>query len=142
MPEGCYDREYVDDETIPADTELWRRIRPEQVVSGQDGRPRPSSLNFKDRRDRETGLFEPLSVYIAAEAGSVDALLAGHVGYLLVAITAREVRGQGRGIVRDDPDGSNAGHCVLFIREHRQSRGADKQSEKLARAARWVVAPA
>lgn len=135
MPAG----EYVDDPTIPDDTTLWRRIRPEQWTR-EDRRLRPTSQNFKDR-EWPDGRIDYVSVYIAAEvSGGVEALLDGHPAYGVVAITAGMARQHGRGVVRDEEDGG-PGHCLLFLPEGRPSKASKKRGEKLAREAWWAVLP-
>src|SRR3712207_1691650 len=81
--------EYVDDDTIGPDDLLWRRVPdwPELIKRESTDRHRVTSAAFDDDADGD-----PMSVFLAAET-SIDAVLEGHEGYGVVAITAGFVRG-------------------------------------------------
>lgn len=134
------DDEYIDDATITDDVVLWRRIRPEQWTRDEERRYRPSSVNFKERKDKD-GRLEPVSVYNADEVSGPEAIMSDWPEYGLVSITAGMARSYGRGIARDYEGGKNPGHCLLFRLPGQSSSQANKSSEKLARAATWVIVP-
>jgi len=95
-----------DDPSIPNDTRLIHRIRKDAVFRSPDGRVvRPNNGAFRPRRG------ERLSVYVEsvllAHGLTVEIVLDGHEdGYVLVAITAGDVRALGLGVVAD-PDESD-----------------------------------
>ena len=85
-------------------------------------------MNFRDR-------VNELSLYIAAET-TMTAVLAGHVGFGLVAITAGEIRTVvGTAILCRDPDPDPAHVLVCGKITH-------AQSAELRDHCRWVVKPA
>lgn len=109
---------------------MWRRIPnwPDFVVRDRGtGEPRPSSMAFKDDRDGD-----PTSVYLADEALTTDAVMAGHEGFGLAAITAEVVHACGLDVVRRAEPGFPY-HAVLV------GPKTDSVARKLARAATWVI---
>lgn len=121
---------YADDPTIPDEAELWRRVPPGYIVyDPHAGRRRPSSMAFYDHQSGS-----PMSVVLAAEARGLEAVLAGHAGYALVAITVGLVRACGQGVARD-PLPNEPAHAVVFGRKTAAVR------KRLVRGSRWVVPP-
>jgi hypothetical protein len=118
----------TDDPTVSGDMVLLRRIPPkgDRVQWDADGKPTPSSQNFKDK-DNE------LSTYIAAEA-TEEQVLAGHEGFGLVRITAgkvRELLGTTFILCRDTSD-PIPGHVLVC------GNFTDGIAKKLKKAADWV----
>ncbi len=119
-----------DDPTIPDDAVLWRRVPPNFYVPDERlGRSRPSSMAFENSRDGS-----PMSVVLASEARSVEAVLQGHEGYGLVAITAGLARACGQVVTRD-PLPEEPAHALVA--------GAKTSAVKkrFAREARTIVEP-
>lgn len=120
---------FSDDVSIPDETELWRRIPPWHVHHDvRLGRLRPASAAFDDDVD------DPMSVVIATGAAGPGAVLAGHEGFALAAITAGLARACGLGVMRD-PLPDNPAHAVVFGHK----TGAIMR--RLAREATWIVPP-
>lgn len=125
-------RPSVDDPTIPDADELWRRVpdTPQHIVRDQNrGCYRVSSAAFDDDADGE-----PMSVVLAAEGGSPEAMLRGHVGYGVVGFEAGLTRSRQQVVVRD-PLPDQPAHALVV------GRKTDSVRRALARAARWVVRP-
>jgi hypothetical protein len=124
------DAEYRDDPTIPDEAELWRRIPHWHVhFDVRLNRLRPASAAFDDDPDSD------MSVVLADETPGPDAVLAGHQGFALAAITAGLARACGLGVVRD-PLPDNPAHAVVF------GPKTNAVIRRLARQATWVIAPA
>src|SRR5438876_11908353 len=92
---------YSDDPTIPDEAELWRRIPPWHFVKDENlGQIRPSKAAFDNHPNGS-----PMSVVLAdvvVETGrGPDAVLAGHRGFALAAITAGLARGGQEGVARE-----------------------------------------
>lgn len=112
---------------IPDDAVLWRRIPPIHVVGD-----RPSSAAFDPHPD--DGMT---SVCVEAIARTVDAIMAGHEGFSLVAFTAGEARALGFDVRLTD--GDYAGHADLaWSRTPSARKRAQKGLAKLC-AGRWVI---
>lgn len=84
-------------------------------------------MAFKDDRDGD-----PTAVYRADEAGSPEALMAGHDGFGLVALTAEVVQACGLRVVRR-PEPGFPYHAVLV------GPKTSAVARRLARAASWVI---
>lgn len=69
---------------------------------------------------------------LAGEAGTTDAVMAGHEGFGLVAVTAEVVQACGLEVVRRAEPGFPY-HAVLV------GPKTDSVARKLARAATWVI---
>ena len=125
------DRGYTDDQTIPDDAILWRRIPPWHFTyDRRERRWRPSSAAFEDDPDGD-----PMSVIIAAESRSPEAALADlHRDYGLVAISARLARERGQMIVRA-PTPEEPAHAYVV------GNKAESVRKAFARQAAWVVRP-
>jgi len=95
-----------DDNGIPNEAKLWRRIPPDQMVPDNDvpsGR-RPSSGNFDE--------FE-LSAVIASECtGGLATLLEGDETFGVACFTVGEIRAFGWGVIRV-PDPKLPGHVHI-----------------------------
>jgi hypothetical protein len=119
-----------DDPTISDDAELWRRVPPDFYIHDERlGHRRPSSGAFDNHRDGS-----PMSAVLAAESRGVEAVLAGHEGYGLVAITAGLARACGQGVVRAPlPDEPAHAHVV--------GPKTNSVKKRLAREARSIVEP-
>jgi len=117
-----------DDKGITDDTELWRRIPPDQMTD-DDQVPsgwRPSTGNF-DKYE--------MSVVIAAESvGGLDGLLSGWEGFGVASFTAGEVRQLEFGVVRD-PDPKLPGHALVVGNKSHGKRN------RLARLCRLIRVP-
>ena len=125
---------YVDDKTILDDSALWRRNPPQWAVrDDNEGGWRVTSAAFSDSSDKS-----PLSVWlaevvVASGRGPLD-ILARFEGHSLATFTAGAVRELGQGVART-PTPKEPAHASVF------GRKTDAVRRKLARAARWVVAP-
>lgn len=120
-----------DDPAFDGDIVFLRRIPPHHDrVQWFDGTPFPSSQNFRDPRDE-------LSVFIETETTPATAL-AGHVGYGIVEITARQIRDAfaefEREVVicRDDLNPAN-GHVLIC------GRATQGVSRRLRECAQWLA---
>jgi hypothetical protein len=125
---------YSDDPTIHDEAELWRRIPPWHFVKDENvGQVRPSKAAFDNHQNGS-----PMSVVLAdvvTESGrDPSAVLAGHEGFALAAITAGLARqceqGVARGPLSDEP-----AHAVVF------GKKTDGVKKRLARGSRWIVPP-
>ena len=98
-----------DDLSIDHAAVLWRRIYPDRsyVHKEADGSYRSSSLAFDDSPDGD-----PMSMFLAAEAPNVEAVLAGHETFGLASLTAEILRANGQIIVRDRSE--IPGHVVVI----------------------------
>ncbi len=118
------------DPTIPDSEDLWRRIPPWHIVTDENlGVVRPSSAAFEDDDDGS-----PMSVYLASATPLAGAVLVGHAGFALAAVTARLARECKQGIVRDPQPGAPSHALVIG----RKTPGVRK---RFAREARWIVPP-
>lgn len=82
--------EFQDDDSIPDDAVLWRRIPPSPGWVTYDdnlGYKRPSSGAFDDHPNGS-----PMSVLIADECEGPEEALEGNEGFYLVEFTAGDVR--------------------------------------------------
>lgn len=125
---------YVDDNTIPNQAKLLRRIPPCFFIRDENlGRMRPSSAAFDDHPDGS-----PMSVVLAdgvREAGRTpDSVLVGYTDYALAMITAGTARECHQNIVRD-PTPEEPAHAVVFGRKTKAVK------RKFALEARWAIPP-
>jgi len=125
---------YVDDPTVPNDSELWRRIPPKLIVLDENmGRRRPSSAAFKNSRDGS-----PMSVFLADVLRELnrgpETVLAGHDDFALAAITAGLARECNQSVARDPLQGEPA-HAVVIGKKTEAVR------TKLALGSHWIVLP-
>jgi len=116
-----------DPDDVPDDAELWRRIHPQHYPQG-DGRTWPYSAAFEDSPNGTS-----MSVFIASECGDYNLVLAGHLGFGLVALSALQVRECGLEVVRKPMEGQPPGHAEVVGKKTKSI------SRKLAKACRWVV---
>ena len=126
--------EYHDDPTILDEAELWRRIPPRHCVKDENvGQVRPSKAAFNNHPNGS-----PMSVVLAdrvTESGrDPSAVLAGHAGFALAAITAGLARQCEQGVARE-PLPDEPAHAVVF------GKKTDSVKKRLARGSRWVVPP-
>ena len=126
--------EYSDDSTILDEAELWRRIPPWHFVKDENvGQVRPSKAAFDNHPNGS-----PMSVVLAdavIESGrGPGAVLTGHEGFALAAITAGLARECQQGVARE-PLPDEPAHAVVF------GRKTDSVKKKLARGSRWIAPP-
>ncbi len=122
--------EFGDDPTIGDGVILWRRVPSwNWIYDVNQGRFRPKSTAFDDHPDGS-----PMSVVIAVETAGPEAVMAGHDGFALAAITVGSARACNQGVARDPLPG-NAAHAVVVGRKTESVR------RRLARGATWVVPP-
>lgn len=118
---------------IPDEAELWRRIRPEWVVPGKDGEPRPTSQAFQN-----LSASGQMSVHLAdvvrARGQSASGVLAGMPGFGLVSLTAGLVRQHGQ-VIEEAPETADPSHAHVIGAKRKPTRRA------FAKAAEWVVKP-
>jgi hypothetical protein len=128
---------YPDDPNVLDNTNLFRRIHPDQVVFDDNLKcHRPSSQAFRDDRDKD-----PMSVYLssvlAAESRDPSVLLIGHARFSLAAITAGFARLLSQ-TVHPEPEPDETSHAVVCGDKESKNR---KSARALAKAAIWVVVP-
>jgi hypothetical protein len=118
-----------DDDSIPREKELWRRIPPWQWIADPNVAAgyRPTSDAFDD---------PDLSVVIADECiGGVQTLLAGHDGFGVASFTVADIRDRGWGIVRVADD-ELPGHAYVTRKKSHGKRSS------LAKNCKMLVIPA
>lgn len=125
----------ADDKTILDEAPLWRRIHPCWAVRDEnEGGWRITSAAFSDSPDRS-----PLSVLLAdlvlAGGRTQMDVLAGFDGYFLAELSAGAAREAGQGVART-PTSEEPAHASVF------GRKTDAVRRRLARASRWLNAPA
>ena len=126
--------EYKDDPSISDEAELWRRIRPDQIVSDQNlGFDRSSSAAFNNSSDGS-----PMSVIIEEimrEFGKgTEDVLRGYKGFALAAITAGLARRNKQCVARD-PLHNEPAHGVVIGKKTKSI------SRQLAKGSTWVLRP-
>ena len=124
---------FVDDKSIPDDSEIWRRIHPDQLTE-KGGRLRPSSAAFEDSDENS-----PMSVHLAevirrARIAPEILLLGKAYGTGLASIKVRTFRQDGQSIVRD-PTADDPSHALICGPKPGSVR------KKWAREAVWVIEP-
>jgi hypothetical protein len=136
MPEAGF----TDDPSIGDETELWRCIPPLQYDFDHNrARWRPSSIAFRDNSNGD-----PMSAFIAAECGGVEALQALLPEYLIVRFTAVLARQQCGQVVARDPEHGPAGHVVIVGNKRQKVDYNGKRTmvcQVLAYECEWVVPP-
>ncbi|HZW29580.1 MAG TPA: hypothetical protein VFF52_02680 [Isosphaeraceae bacterium] len=116
----------IDDETLGDERILWRRILPHGIIN-DEGRYRPQSIAFVDRRTFEISVF-------VADMADEDSLMSKYPGESLAAIPARLPRSLG-GIVARTPENPDAAHRVIV---YPTPSAMKKASKILAENAQWV----
>ena len=117
---------FADDPTIDDKEIIWRRIPQLQVVPDDNLKcKRPSSKCFQD----STGGH--MSVYIASEAISSQAVMQGVKEPFLASLSVDFIRQLGLGITRDSSTGG-PGHALLL---GKKTGGIRSQ---MAKTATWV----
>lgn len=118
----------TDDDSIPPEAELWRRIPPYQWIKDEN---LPSG--FRPTSDL---LDDPeLSVVIASECtGGLATLLEAHEDFGVASFTVGEIRDRGWGIVRV-PDEKLPGHAHVTGKKSHGKRAS------LVKTARILKAP-
>lgn len=112
--------------TIDDDETIWRRIHEFQVVYDENLKcKRPSTGGFNNGPD------VPLSVYIASEAESAQAVMQDGREKYLVALKVGFIRQLGLGIIRDSSTGV-LGHALLV------GKKTGKVLNSMAKTATWV----
>lgn len=118
----------TDDQTIDDDQVIWRRIHSYEVVDdGNLSRKRPSSRSFL-----QNGPDSPVSVYIASEAESSQAVMQEGKEQFLASLVVAFIRQLGLGIVRDSTSGG-PGHALLL------GRKTGGMLNKMAKTSAWVA---
>lgn len=116
-----------DDESVPDDESVWRRIAPQDLV-----------------RDQETGLYRPssgslrtseMSVAIASLT-SVESALVDYPGFSLAEIKVAFLRSIGCIVVRDPDPPDNPAHALVYGKSANGSL-TKSQAKRLAEAATW-----
>lgn len=117
---------YLNDETIPDDEDLYRRIAKDWLVKDEaTGRLRLSSAAFRDNR-------KEISVHLSSLITASDSLSRGGDGIIgLVSITAGQARSLDQGVVRD-PLPDDEAHALICGRQSKTTR------RHLAATAVWV----
>jgi len=128
---------YPDDPTVADGADLLRRIPPNHVIYDENLKQhRPSSQAFRDDRDGD-----PMSVYLSpvlvSENRELSAVLTGHQGFALAAVTAGLARSLSQ-TVHPDPIPEESSHAVVCGDKESGSR---RVARTLAKAAVWVVRP-
>ena len=123
-----------DDPSIGDAAPLWRRIHPNWVLYDENlGRQRPTSQAFQNQVGSESfSVF--LGDMITGRGDGPDAILAGHDGYHVAAVTAGLARHYRQRVSHDPTAEEDA---------HGQVSGLKPSSIKsrFARQAVWIVAP-
>lgn len=116
-----------DDETIPDDELLWRRVLPSQIVADEEtGRLRPSSAAFRPSDSMSVSIASMTSVQVELEKTPEQSLAEFAVGFC---------RSLGCSVVRQ-PEPENPAHALVF-------GGASKgcltktQAKQIAHRAQW-----
>ncbi len=105
--------DYTDDDSIEPTAELWRRVRPEHMVPGDElGMLRPSSAAFHDSSDN-TPMSVDLASIVRSLGGDERTVLAPYPGFYLVSLTAAQVRSRQLGVCRE-PLPDNPAHAYVF----------------------------
>jgi hypothetical protein len=116
----------IDDETLGDERILWRRILRHWIIN-DEGRDRPQSIAFVDRRTFEISVF-------VADMTDEDSLMSKYPGESLAAIPAGLPRSLG-GIVARTPENPDPAHRVIVY----PTQGAMRKASKiLAEHAEWV----
>ena len=124
MPE----REFEDDQSIPNEAALFRRIPPYWLTPDECGRKRVSSAAYRH--------FE-LSILIELlmrEAGRPpEEALTGYVDHCLVSITAGLARKLHQKVVKESSPPNDPAHGLVV------GKKTDSIASRLARESKWVV---
>jgi hypothetical protein len=116
-----------DDSTISDEEVIWRRVHEKEVTPDDNlNKKRPSSATFL-QKDQLTDL----SVYIASEASSIDAVMQEGNQKYLVSLSAKFIRSLDLGIIRDKATGG-PGHAAITGNKTHKKRSA------MAKNAEWV----
>jgi hypothetical protein len=116
----------IDDESLGDDRILWRRILPHWIIN-EEGRDRPQSIAFVDRRSFEISVF-------VADMTDEDSLMSKYPGESLAAIPAGLPRSLG-GIVARTHENPDPAHRVIVF----PTPSAMKKASKiLAENASWI----
>ncbi len=101
--------EYVDDQSIGDDEDLWRRLPAYWVKYDYELQTnRVSSQAFQNSPDGT-----PTSVSISSELNGPEELIEEHPGYGIGSLTAGHSRSCGQGIYRN-PRPENPAHAYMF----------------------------
>jgi len=117
---------FANDPTIGDNEIIWRRIHENQVVDDNNlKRKRPSTACFQDGSDGY------MSVYIASEALSSQAIMQGVKEHFLASLSVGFIRQFGLGITRD-PSSGGPGHAILL------GKKTGSIQNQMAKTATWV----
>ena len=126
--------EYIDDDTILNDVELYRRVPPQWLVRDEKlGTVRPSSQAFQDSPNG-TPMSVTLSDVLTAAGREPLSVLNGHEGFGLASITTGLARECRQGIVRN-PTEEEPAHGLVF------GKKTGSVKSRFAKESRWVVEP-
>ena len=122
--------EYVDDQSIGDDEDLWRRLPASWVKYDNELQTnRVTSQAFQNSPDRT-----PTSVSISSELNGPGELLEDHPGYGIGSLTAGHSRSCGQGICRN-PLPEKPAHAYIFGAKTRPNMRC------LARGCEIIVVP-
>lgn len=132
-PDDCA-RRFPDDPTVADQAELLRRIPPRHFVFDEGiGRVRPSSAAFEDDADGD-----PMSAYrrdiVDSETGGLQRVMAGHAGFGLASLTARQFRFEQQTICPDPLPEESSHAKICGPKPHSVRR-------RLAKQAIWAIEP-
>ena len=122
--------QFVDNQTISDDDELWRRIPPQQWVDCPGETCRPSSAAFEDSADGS-----PLSVHIGRLTSTTAVLSGPHGLYAIAAFRTRLARECGF-IVVADPNPDDPSHALVVGNKTTPKR------KRIVKGCWWVQRPA
>ena len=127
MPEVA-PQEPPDDPSIANETELWRRIPPDQIVRDGHGAPRPSTGAFRD----STGGH--MSVLLREAGMTIERALGGREGFGIVSFSAGFARSLSQKVIRSpEPEEPLHGEVV--------GKKTDSVKKQLVRNSHWIHSP-
>lgn len=102
-----------------------RRVRIDEIITDEDGTPRPSSQAFK-----QDGPDGDVSVYLASETTPAR-ITQDYPGTYVAEVDVGTIRAQGLDVERDPVPGE-PGHCNITGRKSRS------RARAIARSYRWA----
>lgn len=119
-----------DEDKVPDEAVLWRRVHPSQVVEGT----RASSAAFDPHPD--DGLT---SICMASVAETTDEMMVGHEGFWLLEFTAGDARRCGFEIEPDSRNVPYAGHTNLKFEGSKSARKRAQKQLASSPEVRWKI---
>lgn len=104
---------------------VMRRVRIDEIITDEDGTPRPSSQAFK-----QDGPDGDVSVYLASETTPAR-ITQDYPGTYVAEVDVGTIRAQGLDVERDPVPGE-PGHCNITGRKSRS------RARTIARSYRWA----